>query len=815
MKLIYGIAKHWRATSLRGRALTVAAVVVALAAAAVPFALLEAPDERASAPLAEEALDSLTSERLGSGSDQSASSLAGLPIGPGRRAGDEHLEGRTAVPRRLLVRFDPDASLDARGELLASIGVRFAGEPVINDTHAIDIARGGRLEHAMTALRRSPLVLYAERDLVYRASVAPNDPRFASLWGLHNVGQISAGVADADIDAPEAWEVTTGDNAVTVGVVDTGVAYEHPDLAPNIWRNPGESGAGRESNGVDDDGNGYVDDVRGWDWVDDDASPHDLNGHGTHVAGTIGAQGNDGVGVTGVSWKTSLVPLRALDASGAGTSSDLARAFNYAGKKGLSVVSASLGGGGFSQTLLDSIAAWPKTLFVVAAGNEAIDNEQRASYPCNYTVANLVCVAATDAADRLAGFSNYGSTSVDLGAPGVGILSTVPSFVTPFTEGFEAELAVGWVSGGTAPAWGRSSDSYGFFASDSPTGQYGPNVDSHITTATPIDLSDGLGCTLGYALKLDAQQGKDGVVVEASSDGTRFTQVSARSGSTSGAWASIEDDLSDVSGTKAWLRFRFVSDGTIEREGVEIDDLTIKCAAGSYDGSQYASFSGTSMATPHVAGAAALLRAAAPSASALAIKDALMQGGDAIPALAGKTLSGKRLNLVGGLRALGVAVTPSMVSSPSTSVSSPGPAASPTSTGTPVTQETASPETSPEATPSDEAAPSPNAEPSTGDEEPSGEMTSYSRSVTLMLRRHLVARGSVGSEDGDTRCVAGVVVEVQRNGRRIARSRTDDSGDFLLRLADRTGRYRVIVRAAESDGGECLASSSVVRRHRH
>ena len=238
---------------------------------------------------------------------------------------------------------------------------------------------------AAQQLERSPNVLYAEPDVPRRAfAVVPDDRYFGRQWSLNNSGQSVAGTAgtvDADIDAPEAWQMTTGSAAVTVAVIDSGVQIDHPDLAAGIWRNPGEAGDRREYNGADDDGNGLVDDWRGWDWVDGDNDPGDANGHGTHVAGTVGARGNDGRGVAGVAWNVSLMPLRTLDADGSGYVSDVIRAYGYAGARKAHVVNASLGGGSFSRAERDAIAAAPQTLFVVAAGNDGADNDTRARVP--------------------------------------------------------------------------------------------------------------------------------------------------------------------------------------------------------------------------------------------------------------------------------------------------------------------------------------------------------------------------------------------------------------------------------------------------
>jgi subtilisin family serine protease len=289
-------------------------------------------------------------------------------------------------------------------------------------------------------------ILRVEPNYQVYALGIPNDSYFNYLWGLYNTGQ-TGGTANCDIQAPDAWDVTTGSNNVVVAVIDSGINYSHPDLCNRIWNNPNEI----KNNGIDDDGNGYVDDYRGWNFARDNNNPIDENGHGTHCAGTIAAEGNNGMGITGVAWNCRIMPCRFLNADGSGTVADAIEAINYAVANGADILNNSWGGGGYSEALKAAIenAHEHGVLFVAAAGNSARDNDIYGSYPANYTMANVISVAATNPADNLAPFSCYGKNSVHLAAPGVNVLSTVPegyawmsgtSCAAPYVSGAAALL---------------------------------------------------------------------------------------------------------------------------------------------------------------------------------------------------------------------------------------------------------------------------------------------------------------------------------------------------------------------------------------
>lgn len=287
---------------------------------------------------------------------------------------------------------------------------------------------GMSTKDAIALLKSHQAIEYVEPD--YQVSIArtPDDPRFDELWGLNNDGQ-TGGTADADIDAVEAWDISTGSRDVVVGVIDTGIDYSHSDLASNMWVNSSEI----PGDGIDNDGNGFIDDVHGINAITDSGDPMDDEGHGTHVSGTIGASGGNGIGVVGVNHEVSLVGCKFLDAAGNGSTSDAIKCIDYMvslknSGVNLRVLNNSWGGGGYSQALADAIASSEAAdlLFVAAAGNDTIDNDVNPHYPSNYENASVLSVASTDQTDGISWFSHYGLTSVDMGAPGSAILSTTP-----------------------------------------------------------------------------------------------------------------------------------------------------------------------------------------------------------------------------------------------------------------------------------------------------------------------------------------------------------------------------------------------------
>jgi len=316
------------------------------------------------------------------------------------------------APDQVLVRFKPGTAAQdrkvARMQVATEESIPFE---IVRDLELVKLHRGSDVRHAVETLSRNPNVKYAEPDFLVSAEAIPNDPYYSTQWGLIQSG------------AELAWD-TGAQNApgFVVAIIDSGIEMTHPDLQGNIWTNPGEIPGDK----IDNDKNGYVDDVHGWDFAYGDNDPTDGNGHGTHVAGIVGAAGNNVTGTAGVMWSVKLMPLKSLNDSGSGSTSNAIKALQYAIKKGVLVSNNSWGGGSFSQALRDAINASRKIghVFVAAAGNTGANNDTAPLYPASYTLDNIISVAAMDPNDAKASFSNFGPKSVDLGAPGVSILST-------------------------------------------------------------------------------------------------------------------------------------------------------------------------------------------------------------------------------------------------------------------------------------------------------------------------------------------------------------------------------------------------------
>ncbi|MEX1057653.1 MAG: S8 family serine peptidase [Natronospirillum sp.] len=581
-------------------------------------------------------------------------SLAAAPRSPsGLPAPDnrpDHVQGE------LLVKFRAQTDVFVQGSFMAELSARDHKPLPIDRVHLVTLPRGADAMAMASSYANDPRIEYAQPNYLYYSQAVPNDADYGKLWGLNNTGQAifpsvydntsNPGTPGADINAEAAWDLQTDCRSTTVAVLDTGINYTHEDLAANMW-----------DGGVD-----YPN--HGWDFVDGDPGvgdndpiPSDGASHGTHVAGTIGAVGNNGIGTSGVCWQASIMSVRVLGPNG-GTTSGVIQGIDFAVQQGAKVINMSLGGGGmdgdlFDQAIADAGAAG--VLVVVAAGNgggdrlgDDIDNSTPV-YPCAYANDNSICAAALDQAYSRATFSNYGATSVDVGAPGTNIQSAVAGEV--ITDDFS-----GWRN---YDNWAVASPD--FFCSEATSPSLVNPFDFCQETAGPyaneandvayrqFDLSSSsiLEAGLTYYAEYYLNDSGDSLAFNLKPDGgdpfASGTPISVETGPLQ-KLKGFSHGLNSNSCLTATcsIGFRLQSDTSGTHWGARVFGLQINTVI---DGATtYSLYNGTSMATPHVAGLAALLWSYHPDYTYADIANSILNSGDAVAALSNTTTSGRAID---------------------------------------------------------------------------------------------------------------------------------------------------------------------------
>lgn len=543
--------------------------------------------------------------------------------------------------------FDQSVAIEREG------GVRI-GRKMKKGWNRVKLKKTLNIKEAMADFKQDPDVLHVQPNYIYHTQAVPNDPRYGQLWGLKNTGQtiVSAGgptapasannpgVSGKDMNLEYAWNTITDCSSVIVAIVDSGVNYNHSDLASNMW-----NGGGSYPN-------------HGYDFVDSDNDPMDSNGHGTHIAGTIGAVGNNGVGSTGVCWNVKLMAIRSMGTDGSGTSADIIDGIYFAVDNGAKVINLSLGGPDYGQLESDAItyALTHDVVVIAAAGNDGTNNDSGSTpqYPCNHAQDNLLCVAALTQNYSLASFSNYGAINVDIGAPGVNIVSTWPGTNATISEAMTA----GWnFSSTTGSGWAYKSLNFGSPVSclvnptnyNYSTAKYVNNTDARAWKAFTIPASAN-AAILNLYMMIDVATG-DSISIHAKSGASdpmnSGTTLESYAGSTDGSREPFAFDLTPYLGGQVSVGFKLLTDSSGVDLGTNFSGLSIDTL--TYNTTSYNVINGTSMATPHVAGLAAMLFAYNPSYTYSDVVTAIKNGGVVTASLSGKTTTGKSASAIGSL----------------------------------------------------------------------------------------------------------------------------------------------------------------------
>jgi subtilisin family serine protease len=566
------------------------------------------------------------------------------------------------VGGEVIVKYKAKASsAEVERSLIGIAGIEVGKVEGISRISRVRILSGKSVEQTVAELSRNPSVEYAEPNYIYHVTTtSPDDPLYSAQWGLKNSGQAvsgsstlgpsnpisgnNPGTSGKDMGLEAAWDYVTDCSSIIVAVVDTGVKYDHEDLASNMWDGSAQ--------GIPHSGYNYVSNGNG------NSDPMDDNGHGTHVAGTIGAAGNNGLGATGICWKVEIMAIKTMDSTGSGNTVDIANGITWAVNHGAKVINLSLGSTADSTTLNSAIqnAQANGAVVVMAAGNSGTNNDSASTpfYPCNTGGSNAVCVAALDQGYALAGFSDYGAGHVDVGAPGVNIVSTWPVTFLKTTDDF----STGWTfSTTTTGGWGTSnyvgldilSDPGGWTPNG--TNYYAHNTDDRAYKSFTAFGSSYQNIYVEYTAGLNVEDGADVVRTFASSSGgdpvTSGSQLDQLTGST--GTSGFIKSFSLPSACKSMscsVGFELVSGSSGNNTGPFIWNFDL---LQTNPGNGYNVIEGTSMATPHVAGLAAMLFAYNPSYTYADVVDAIKYGGVVAASLVTKTKTGRAVSAIGSL----------------------------------------------------------------------------------------------------------------------------------------------------------------------